>query len=299
VHSRDKATLDWFLKQVGTNWYLADDYAVDNVPAGFNKLLFVGRLPGPSDPDVRTIAGQNRGATWSVVNEPNRPPAYDPREIAGGPGEMDDLHDLYTAIRRADPTARLLSPPILNFTFTCTLCAGYTPGRDWLTAFRDEYRRLYGAEPAVDAWALNVYPLDWEHIPTVNSQLAIEQIVGFRNYLDSVPELRGKPIWITELGLHWGWDAWRTDVPGCTNPSPSGTYRTDLVLKYLTELFDWLDANAQAMNIQKVFVYVTYRDITKCSPDAYAGMTLFDGPQIGATLTDAGKLFRDRVAQGK
>jgi hypothetical protein len=48
-----------------------------------------------------------------------------------------------------------------------------------------------------------------------------------------------------------------------------------------------------------VFVYVTYRDITKCSADAYAGMTLFDGPQVGASLTEAGKLLRDRVAQGK
>lgn len=293
MHSRDKTTLDWFLKQIGTEWYLGDDYGVDNVPAGFQKLLFVGRLPGSTDPDVRTIAGQARGATWSVVNEPNRPPAYDPRDIA------DRVHDLHAAIRQADPTAKLLSPPILNYSFTCTLCGGYTPGRDWLTAFRDQYRTLYLTEPPVDAWALNVYPLDWANIPTVNSQLAIDQIIGFRSYLDSVPELKGRPIWITELGLHWGWDQWATDVPGCTNPSPAGTYRTDLVLRYLTELFDWLDANAQAMNIQKVFVYVTYRDITKCSPDAYAGMTLFDGPQAGASLTDAGRLFRDRVAQGK
>jgi hypothetical protein len=81
-------------------------------------------------------------------------------------------------------------------------------------------------------------------------------------------------------------------------PTPAGTYREDLVVKYLRELFDWLDANAQSMNIQKVFVYVTYRDITKCSADAYAGMTLFDGPQVGASLTEAGKLFGDRIAQG-
>jgi hypothetical protein len=64
-------------------------------------------------------------------------------------------------------------------------------------------------------------------------------------------------------------------------------------------LFDWLDANASTMKIERVFLYVTYRDITVCSPDAYAGMTLFNGPAAGASLTDAGKLLRERIVQGK
>jgi hypothetical protein len=278
---------------MGTQWYLADDHAVDNIPSGFKKLLFVGRLPGPTSGQIQSLVSQATGSTWSIANEPNRPPAYDPKEVA------NDLQALYTTIRQADPTAKLLSPPVLNYLFTCTLCAGYMPGRDWLNAFREEFRVLYGSEPQFDAWALNVYPLDWENIPTVNSQLAIDQIVGFRGYLDSVPALAGKPIWITELGLHWGWDKWATTVPGCQTPSPSGTYRGDLVAKYLTELFDWLDANAAAMKIERVFVYVTYRDITVCSPDAYAGMTLFNGATVGASLTDAGKLLRERIAGGK
>ena len=167
--------------------------------------------------------------------------------------------------------------------------------------FRAAYVAQYGMEPPVDIWAIDVYPLDWWNLPTVNSQLVIDQVNGLRQYLDAIPAQQGKPIWITELGLHWGWD--RMLFPGnegydssCGGlPQPAGTYKTQEVIGYLDAVFDWLDANAASKNIEKWFLLSTYDNINRCNSSAYAGLTLFDAPGVGANLTPVGQFFRDRV----
>ena len=78
-------------------------------------------------------------------------------------------------------------------------------------------------------------------------------------------------------------------------PQPTGTYQTQKVIDYLDGVFNWLDANAATKNIEKWFLYATYRDITTCSSDGYAGLTLFDSPELGANLTPVGEFVRDRV----
>ena len=122
--------------------------------------------------------------------------------------------------------------------------------------------------------------------------------MGMRSYLDGIPEQRDKPIWITEFGLHWGWDDWLFGVEGCVAPTPAGTYQTDAVLGYLTTAFDWLDANAESQGIGKWFTFVSYADITRCRDDAFAGLTLFDGSKPGAELTEVGTFFKDRLRSG-
>jgi hypothetical protein len=67
------------------------------------------------------------------------------------------------------------------------------------------------------------------------------------------------------------------------------------VIGYLDAIFDWLDANAASMNLEKWFLYNTYSDITVCTSSSYAGLTLFDSPEVGANLTAVGQFFRDRV----
>ena len=246
---------------------------------------------------------QAPGATWYIVGEPNRRAGYGASDI------VSQLHDLYTAIKEADPTAKITSPSILNWDFTCLGCVslipcwegGYQSGRLWVEQFRSEYLSRYGTEPPVDIWAIDVYPLDWCNRPTVNAQIAIDQIAAMRAYLDDIPEQRNKPIWITEFALHWGWDDWQWGVPGCNTPdgrplpSPAGTYQTEQVIQYLRTVFDWLEANAHDMDIERWFTFISYQDITKCNNGAYAGLSLFDGPDPGASLTEVGVFFRNRV----
>ena len=169
-----------------------------------------------------------------------------------------------------------------------------------MAEFRAAYVAEYGVEPPIDIWAIDVYPLDWVNLPTVDHQLIIAQVNGLRQYLDAAG-LQNEPIWITELGLHWGYDAMLFsvdegyDISCDPYPQPTGTYQTAQVIGYLDGVFDWLDANAISKKIEKWFLFNTYRDITTCTSDAYAGLTLFDGPGVGANLTEVGQFFRDRV----
>jgi hypothetical protein len=305
VHTSDPARQQWFLDTLGTRWFLDYTAGADVIQDGHDKPVYIESLPGPSTQSIQEIAQQAPGSVWYVVGEPNRRAGYNAGEI------VTQLHDLYEKIKAADPTAKITSPSILNWDFTCLGCVppcctppcgvgGYQSGRSWVDEFRAAYLDLYGMEPPVDIWAIDVYPLDWCHRPTVDHQLAIDQVSGLRQYLDAIPEQQGKPIWITELGLHWGWDDWEFTIGGCTIdgipvPSPEGVYQTDQVIGYLDAVFDWLDENAASKKIEKWFLLATYDNITTCNSSAYAGLTLFDAPETGANLTPVGEFFRDRV----
>lgn len=290
LHTAEPEAQEWFLENLGTEWFIDGTYdSVDRVPSGHDKVIYIGSLPGPSTSQIWDMAAKYRGAVWMAVNEPNRRPDYDADLI------VEDLHDIYRTIKTADPTAKLMSPTILNWEFTCTLCIGYQTGHSWLREFRAEYLAAYGEEPPIDIWAVNAYPLDWFNLPTVNPGIPIRQISGLRKFLDGIPAQRDKPIWVTELSLHWGWDRIYIGRDGCGDaPSPGGTYHTVAVIEYLGELYDWLESNADRLNIERWFQYVSYRDIAHCSLDGYAGLTLFDGPEPGAKLTPVGRYFKRR-----
>lgn len=270
------------------------DYSLQtaSIPAGYRKVIHVDSLPGPDAATISQTALRYPGATWYVLGEPNRLAGYEARSVVG------QLHDLYQAIRAADPTARITSPAVLNWDFTCNGCGGYQQGHVWVDEFRAEWAARYsGTEPDVDIWAIDAYPLDWINLPTVNAQIPISQIAGLRAYLDAIPSQRGKPILVTEISLHWGYNPpLGFGFPDCgLLPSPVGPYQTEQVKGYLRTVFDWLDANAEPMKIEGWFLYISYRDIAHCSGDAFAGLTLFDGPEPGAQLTEVGRFVRDRV----
>ena len=306
MHTADPVRQQWFLDILDTKWFLDWINDVDEIPEGHEELITILSLPGPSSQRIQEIAELSPGSVWYVVGEPNRRAGYEASDI------VTQLHDLYEEIRAADPTAKITSPSILNWEFTCIGCSGYQKGSEWLDQFRIAYVAQYGDEfsaehiaqygmgPPIDIWAIDVYPLDWWNLPTVNHQLIIEQIDGLRLYLDAVGQ-QDKPIWITELGLHWGWDDML--FPGDEGydgscdpyPQPAGTYQTEQVIGYLDGVFDWLDANATSKNIEKWFLLSTYENIITCNSGTYAGLTLFDGPNIGANLTTVGEFFRDRV----
>jgi hypothetical protein len=172
-------------------------------------------------------------------------------------------------------------------------------GQDWMDDFIAEYESTYGEPVPFDIWTMNSFPLDWFSIPTVQSDLVIGQIRSLSNYMLSKPAYASKPIWITEFGLHWGWDdwSWPDECNGLTKPS--GSYQTEAVKQYLREVFTWIDDNASARNIEKVFLLSTYIDISACNSSQYAGLKLFNDDTAGSGLTEIGTFYRDWVAGSK
>ena len=299
LHTQNPVEQEWFLEQLGATWFLDGGYRPD-APDGTNKIMFVGSLPninsretGPTDVDLFHLAEANPGAVWVIANEPNRrvDDGYTVENI------IDDLQAIYKAIKTADSTARIASPPQLNWLFTCLGCnATFPRGTDWIPEFREAYFFRTGEEPPIDIWTVNAYPLVWNDLPTINPQIVTNQILGLRVWLDGIPAQKHKPIWVTEVGLHWGWDNIRFDEPGCNGlPFPDGTYQEGSTTAYLNSVYDWLEDNAAVLNVERWFQYISYHDITGCNTDGYAGVTLFDGRHIGANLTEAGQTFRDRA----
>jgi|GEM_PF-2274265 CSLREA domain-containing protein len=299
LHTLDPTEQDELLARIGSSWIL--DAGYDPIlPALGDKIMWVGSLdglngaePGPSPTELAEAANLHRGATWMLANEPNRRDStYNVTNV------IDELHDSWEAIKAADPTALIVSPPVLNFLFTCLGqgCGTYPTGTAWWNEFVSEYLNRYGEEPPIDIWAINAYPLLLNDIPTVNPVVTTNQVLGFRGWLDSRPASNGKPIWVTEFGAQWGYAERDLFAAGCGGyPKPKGAFQTDAVNQYLADVYDWFETNATQYNIQRWFQYIAYQDTSTCNADAYAGPTLFEGPATDAALTPAGELFRDRI----
>jgi len=292
-----------FLDQLGAKWYLDYSDNVSNIPAGKKKLIHIGSLPGPSSERIKQIAQQAPGSIWYILGEPNRTAGLSVSDTL-----VTRLHSLYTAIKAADPTAKITSPSVLNWDFTCIGCAGegYQSGHSWTEQFLATYRQKYNAEPPIDIWAIDTYPLDWKNLPTVNHQIVIDQITGLRQYLNGLSAHRDKPIMITELALHWGYSCPRPQVwpEGCFLSSSQGiepqlgsVYQEEAVKQYLNNVFNWLEANADSLKIEKWFIYRTYFKIGVGAPNqwGYHGLTMFNGPSVGANLTPIGQLIKNRI----
>lgn len=290
LHNPDQSTRAEILGRLGTRWYLDGTTSLDTIPTGHKKLMTDFAM-GLTPAQAAGIALQARGSVWYLGGEPNAhgPP---PNEAAR------KWHDLYIAIKSVDPTAVIASPSVLNWDFTCVGCGGYESGHSYMDRFRAEYKKAYGSEPPHDLWAIDLYPIDWVNLPSTHAQIVIDQIIGLRQYSDAIPEHVGKPIWITEFALLWGWSEFRVEK-GLWQPA--GSYETAKIIAYLGTVFDWLEINANAMKIDRWFQFITYANLLDPGPWAYSGISLFENPDRGAPLTAAGTYFRDRVvaAQAK
>src|SRR5688500_4159226 len=146
--------------------------------------------PGVNPSALANHAQANPGGTYIVGNEPNVPGQDDfsPASYA------DFLFAITTAIRGADPSAKLVGPNVLNWDTTCTICGGFTSGRSWSEAFVTSYQTRYGPLP-LNAWGMHTYSLDWEHLPLINAAADQAQITAARAWLNG----RGLslPIWVT------------------------------------------------------------------------------------------------------
>ena len=272
------------------------DYTATAAPhIGGRKVLFLQSvIPIPVE-EVQRTAAAAPGSVWYILGEPN----------AHGPSVHDALvalHETYAAIKSADPTALITSPSILNYSFNCINCGGYPQGSTWITEFYFNYIELFGEEPPIDIWAIDVFPIVWpgsslpqdEAFPTVREDIVIQQLLDFREWVDSREATRGDPIWITEFGLHWGFEGWEFGVEGCNGaPSPTGDYLADEVISYLERTYTWLEANSHLLNIEKWFTFSTYKGIDTCQPDSGNGLSMFDRSDGTGNLTEVGEFYNN------
>ncbi|MCX6023613.1 MAG: glycosyl hydrolase [Chloroflexi bacterium] len=284
----DTADLGRTLHALGTPSYIDQTITADGIPDGMLKALKLRTYRLENAVTLRTAALAQPGAHWIIGNEPNVPGQDDisPEDYAAA------LDYYVRTIRAADPTARFVGPDILNMDATCGGCAGFTSGRAWLDEFRTVYRQRFGAAPPFDVWSLHTYDMDWNRLPMGDLALQTEQVRLFRQYLDTTPEGRDRPIWLTEFAVVWGFGGieWRGEGEAA-RAYPVGELRREALEGYLSGMLTWLRANAEPLKLQRWFVFSShgYREPWAAAP---AGMALVEAGNDGPKLTPFGDIVR-------
>ena len=107
----------------------------------------------PAIPDIQNIAAANPGSLWLLGNEIERRDWTSDGFSAGQNEILPEVyawayHELYTAIKDVDPTARVANGSIIV----------PTPLRlQYMTRMWDEYLRRYGEPMPVDVWHIHTY----------------------------------------------------------------------------------------------------------------------------------------------
>ena len=249
---------------------------------------------------IKTMSQSNPNGYWYLFGEPNR--------YSGMSGEkFAHVFRYYEkGLKAGNSHVKIIGPSLLNWDYTCIGCSGtylcdgkvtkgYQCGKVWFRDFIDTYETFYGKRPEVYAWAIDVYPLDWVNTPNsiMHADIAIAQIIEMREYLSDIPEYTETPIWITELGLHIGYDGY--GINSSSELYPIGSYHWDKMGNYLVKVVDWLDANSTPYNIEKWFFFATYKNIIQVEQDGYMGITLFDAPEISTPINCLGATYKSRV----
>jgi len=289
------------LSEIGVDWYIDYTSEVNNIPET-NKLIYVRILSGDSrmsESEIANKAAAAPGSVWYLSGEPNVAHAGVGYGIS--PVEYILEFDYYlNEIKNADPTAKITSPSVLNWSFTCSGGCSFQSGEAWMTEFIDLYRASHnGAPPAIDIWAIDTYPLTWDVVPMTNWQIVADQLSEYRAFINSeVPERANSPIWVTEIASHWAYSelAFNADlnliVPA--NQDPVDDYLWDAMSGYLTGILDWLRANGPSLNINKWFFYRAYvNPVVQVDFDGYAGLYFFQGPGNDDGLNQLGQIYRD------
>ena len=212
-----------------------------------------------------------------------------------------------TYLLAGDSTAKIISPGVLNWEWTCYQLCGYQQGKVWVEEFVDAYESRFGENPPVDVWAIHTYPIDWTNTPnndpdtakqptykgskTKHSGVVIDQLEGMREYLNG-NGYADTPIWIGEIAIHVGFDGWQPVGDGF---GPVGDYHWDNMRDYISEVLDWLETNAASNKIEKWFFFKTWKDIQNPpSFDPYMGYVFFNESGQGTSRNCLGDLYRAR-----
>ena len=193
------------------------------------ELVFSGKKwSDPSVAELRARARANPGAYWIFGNEPNIP----------GPGRRGPAdvrtatHTFAARLSAVDTAARIVGGNLMNWNSGCSGCSngGFELGRTWVSAFLLWYVHLYGFPPPIDVWGVHSYDMNWNRTPMVNAGRLETDLTDMRAGLDTIPSEYGKPIWVTEFGVVWGYDGWAVrTVSGTKQVVPHGLLRQDRI----------------------------------------------------------------------
>lgn len=277
--------LEWFVWGGALKWALGTGLQHVKIPEEARFPIIIPTKKLLSQPEIQTLAKKRPGTYYLVENEPNVASMGDtsPEAYAAALKYYDE------AFAKADPTAKLVGPNVLNWEHLCNGCGGYDQGRAWTERMRETYLARYGAEPPLDIWSLHAYDIDWDNLPQGDASRQIAQIQGMRDWLDSVG-LAARPMWITEAGIHWGYPEvrWKDD-----KAFPGGEFATDHVAQYMRDLFGWLEANHESARIDKWFLWViSWTDDFEWWQGEWTGIELMDGRGPDAPVTPFGRLYQ-------
>jgi hypothetical protein len=234
---------------------------------------------------LRQGAIAHPGTTWLISNEPNVANSV-PSDTMTPQLYATTLHATAAIIRAADPTALIVGPNVLNWVDTCIGCPGYTTGAAWTQQFYEAYQQQYGVRPPIDRWAIHTYELDWSATPMLDPEFDIRQFVALRQWLDSKPEERGRPIWNTELGVVWAYTSYALNAQH--QVAPAGRYDEAGLNAWLDRMMTWLTGDGQRMGVERWFFFA---DISSDDPQltTYGGMALYQSREAtNSPLTAAG-----------
>lgn len=275
--------LEWFI-----HWHQPTE-----APVGTSIVSFLPASPVLDEATLREYVQRFPGSYWLLGNEPNLPLISHPTPtLAATPEQYADALAWYASVLKAiDPEAKLIGPNVLHWTSTCAFCPGYQIGREWTERMREAYRARFSTEPPLDVWSLHAYDLDWSSLPQGDAQRQIEQIQALRDWLDETPALRGHPIWVTEVGIHWGYPGFERREDWTLHPV--GEFDYEHVERYMRTIFGWLNENAERQNIEKWFLYVLSQSYAEYWQSQWAGITLMDGPAADAPINRLGRVYQE------
>lgn len=300
--SEKEAGLKHALANTGAHWWYQYGAKVPDVPEAQQVQLV--RVPSKLGAEAfkqqldellaGVVAPSAKTVYWMVGNEPNTP------------GQDNVAPEVYAqafeiarqTIKQARPQDLILAPNVLNWNYTCSGCPGYTKGLEWVEKFRQAYRQQNNKEAPVDIWTIHTYSLDWDNLPLINQKRDAQQLEALRGYLDTSPGERGKPIWLTEFGVIWGYDGlkWEKDAKGNWKALPMGRYRTDLLNNYLEDSLNWLESNALRLNLGRWFLFTTY-GLPEQFSDNFNGLALFEGVGAGSPLSPFGQTYQKHISR--
>jgi hypothetical protein len=286
------ATAATSLNLLGVHWWYSFDNTPTQVPTATRVQL---ARPANALPEIQARATANPGAYWLLGNEPNVPGQDDipPEQFAVW------YHDTVAAIQAADPSARFVGPNGLNWDSTCSSCLGFPSAHAWSDVFISSYLALYGVNPPLDVWGMHTYDIDWQHPPLANAPQSWDEIEAVRQWLDSQPELAGKPIWITEFGVIFGYGGYHGERIGNeTIIVPDGPFRRDVLNAYVQDMTGWLTTRGVELDVQKWFVYsaLPAREPYQSTP---AGLSMLTGMADSLVVTDQGRWYLQYQSSGR
>ncbi len=238
------------------------------------------------------------------------------KDLQGNAAEYAMTYKRYRdLILAVDPTAQFVVGNMLNHTTTCTNCQGIPSGRSFLEAVRTQYFERFGTTLPADVWGLHVYVIDWDHPPMTDTAEPLLNVRDFRSYISGLQGESGKPIWITEMGIIWGFQdyCFRVPVTGAITRDCSGgdgqvvprysgqpaivfPFAQAQAEQWLITMLDHFVSNAASLRLERWFLYTAY-GFPDPYTNVYAGVQLVESGAIDAPLTRIGQLYRSRVGR--